>query len=184
MDMDEAVALNVPPALRRIFSQWGELCDPAPAPGTIIGTSGNDTLKGTAGDDKISGGAGADFLYGKGGSDQLIGGSGNDKFVFDTAFGSIDQVLDFNPAEDVFYLDNAIFTKLGSGSLSSPRQIWGTNLEDGAGATANDSNDFLTYDKTTGHLSYDADGNGGGAPIHFAQLQTGLDLSAANFWVI
>ena len=33
MDMDDAVALNVPPALRRIFAQWGEGCDPAPAPG-------------------------------------------------------------------------------------------------------------------------------------------------------
>ena len=161
---------------------------PAPAPTTgtnvIDGTSSNDTLKGTAGADKISGGAGADFIYGKGGADQLIGGAGNDKFVFDTAFGSIDQVLDFNPAEDVFYLDNAIFTKLGSGSLSSPRQIWGTNLEKGAGAHADDSNDFLIYDKTTGHLSYDADGSGSGAPVDFAHLQPGLDLMTSNFWVI
>lgn len=158
---------------------------PAPSPDAINGTSGNDTLKGTAGVDKISGGAGADLLYGKGGSDQLIGGAGNDKFVFDTAFGgTIDEVLDFNPAEDVFYLDNAIFTKLGSGSLSSPRKIWGTNLESGAGAHANDSNDFLAYDKTTGNLSYDADGSGHGAPIVFAHLHPGLDLSAANFFII
>ena len=158
---------------------------PAPSPNVINGTSSNDTLKGTAGVDKISGGAGADLLYGKGGSDQLIGGAGNDKFVFDTAFGgTIDEVLDFNPAEDVFYLDNAIFTKLGSGSLSSPRKIWGTNLESGAGAHANDSNDFLAYDKTTGNLSYDADGSGHGAPIVFAHLHPGLDLSAANFFII
>lgn len=158
---------------------------PAPSPDAINGTSGNDTLKGTAGVDKISGGAGADLLYGKGGSDQLIGGAGHDKFVFDTAFGgTIDEVLDFNPAEDVFYLDNAIFTKLGSGSLSSPRKIWGTNLESGAGAHANDSNDFLAYDKTTGNLSYDADGSGHGAPIVFAHLHPGLDLSAANFFII
>ena len=33
MDMDETVPLQVPPALRRIFAQWGEGCDPAPAPG-------------------------------------------------------------------------------------------------------------------------------------------------------
>ena len=162
--------------------------DPTPAPPTsnvINGTSGNDTLKGTTGVDKISGGAGSDFIYGKGGSDQLIGGAGHDKFVFDTAFGgSIDQVQDFNPAEDVFYLDNAIFTKLGSGSLSSPHKIWGTNLEDGAGAHANDANDFLAYDSSTGNLSYDADGSGAGHAIVFAHLQTGLDLSAANFFVI
>lgn len=159
---------------------------PAPEAGTNIidGTSGNDTLKGTAGVDKISGGAGADLLYGKGGSDQLIGGAGNDKFVFDTAFGSIDQILDFNPAQDVFYLDDAIFTSLRSGSLSSPTKIYGTNLEDGPGAKANDANDFLAYDSNTGHLSYDADGNGNGSAIVFAQLQTGLDLSAANFLMI
>lgn len=33
MDLDDAVALSVPPALRRIFAQWGEACDPAPAAG-------------------------------------------------------------------------------------------------------------------------------------------------------
>jgi len=166
--------------------------EPAPTPTTtttsgtnvIDGTTGNDTLKGTSGIDKISGGAGADFLYGKGGADQLIGGTGHDKFVFDTALGSVDQILDFNPAEDAIYLDNAIFTKLGSGSLSSPRQIWGTNLETGAGAHADDSNDFLSYDKTTGNLYYDADGNGGGAPVQFAHLQAGLDMHAYNFFVI
>jgi len=163
---------------------------PAPEPSTststasLTGTSGNDTLKGTSGADTISGGGGADLIYGKEGADRLFGGAGNDKFVFDTAFGSIDQVVDFNPAEDRFYLDNAIFTKLRSGTLSSPTQIYGTNLEDGAGATANDSNDFLTYDKTTGQLSYDADGNGAGAPVVFAQLPTGLDLMTSNFWVI
>jgi Ca2+-binding RTX toxin-like protein len=160
--------------------------EPAPAPstGTLTGTSGNDTLKGTSGADTISGGGGADLIYGKEGADQLFGGAGNDKFVFDTAFGTIDQVMDFNPAQDRFYLDNAIFTKLRAGTLSSPTQIYGTNLEDGAGAKANDSNDFLAYDKTTGQLSYDADGNGAGAPVVFAQLPTGLDLMTSNFWVI
>jgi len=33
MDMDDAVPLSVPPALRRIFAQWGESCDPAPIAG-------------------------------------------------------------------------------------------------------------------------------------------------------
>jgi Ca2+-binding RTX toxin-like protein len=68
--------------------------------------------------------------------------------------------------------------------LSSPRKIWGTNLEDGAGAKANDYNDFLVYDSNTGNLSYDADGSGAGAAIVFAHLQPGLDLAAANFYVI
>ena len=79
---------------------------------------------------------------------------------------------------------NAIFTKLPAGTLSSPTKIWGTNLEDGAGAKANDSNDFLIYDSNTGKLSYDADGSGSGAAVVFAQLQPGLDLAAVNFYVI
>jgi Ca2+-binding RTX toxin-like protein len=159
--------------------------EPAPAPGTINGTSGNDTLTGTSGADKISGGDGSDFLYGKGGSDQLIGGAGIDTFVFDTKLdGSIDQILDFNPAQDVFYLDDAIFTSMRSGSLSSPVRIYRANLEDGAGAKADDHNDFLAYDSNTGYVSYDADGNGTGSAVVFAQLQTGLDLSPSNFWMI
>lgn len=160
--------------------------EPSPTPtNKIAGTSGSDKLIGTAGGDQILGYAGADYLFGKGGSDQLIGGAGKDKFVFDTAFdGSVDEVVDFNPAEDVFYLDNAVFTKLTGGSFSSPKKIFGTNLEDGPGAWANDSNDFLIYDKNTGKLSYDADGSGSGQAIVFAQLQAGLDLGSANFYVI
>lgn len=160
--------------------------DPTPPTKIIEGTSGIDTLIGTAGSDQILANAGADFLYGKGGSDHLTGGAGKDKFVFDTAFdGTIDQIIDFNPLEDVFYLDNAVFTKLTSaGSLSNPTRIYSSNLVDGAGATAHDSNDFLIYDSTTGFVSYDADGSGPGAAIPFAQLQTGLDLAPLNFWVI
>ena len=152
---------------------------------TIWGTSGSDTLFGTAGVDKIVADGGADFIYGKGGADELTGGAGKDKFVFDTKFdGTIDEIRDFNPLEDAIYLDNAIFTKFTGGSLGSPKRINSTNLEDGAGAKPNDSNDFLTYDSTTGNLSYDADGNGAGAAIVFAHLQPGLDLIPANFYII
>jgi len=162
--------------------------DPSPEPDpftTILGTSGSDKLFGTSGADHILANAGADYIYGGGGADQLSGGAGKDKFVFDTAFdGSIDEILDFNPLEDVLYLDNAFFTKLTGGSLSSPRKLYGTNLEDGAGAKPNDVNDFIVYDSTTGNLSYDSDGNGSGAAIIFAHLQAGLDLSASNFYVI
>ena len=151
----------------------------------IVGTSSSDKLYGTAGGDEILANAGADYLYGRGGADILSGGAGKDKFVFDTKFdGTIDEILDFNPKEDVFFLDNAVFTKLTGGTLSSPKRIYSTNLEDGAGAKPNDANDFLIYDKTTGNLSYDADGSGSGAAIVFAHLQPGLDLVPANFYVI
>ncbi|MDP9422288.1 MAG: calcium-binding protein, partial [Pseudomonadota bacterium] len=158
---------------------------PAPAPGTIYGTSGADKLIGTAEADRIEAKGGDDFLFGKGGADQLIGGTGKDKFVFDTALdGSIDQILDFNPADDTFYLDNAIFTKLSGGSLSSPQRIYSGQLVDGAGAVPKDASDYLIYDKTTGNLSYDADGSGAGKAIVFAHLQAGLDLTPSDFYVI
>ena len=116
---------------------------------------------------------------------RLVGGTGKDKFVLNTKLGgSVAQILDFNPAEDAFYLDTAIFTKLVKGTLSNPTKIYGTNLEDGAGAKANDNNDFLVYDKTTGILSYDADGSGSGASVVIAKLQPGLDLTAGNFYTV
>lgn len=151
----------------------------------INGTSSSETLTGTAGVDQISGFGGIDKIFGKGGSDILTGGGGKDKFVFDTALdGSIDRITDFTVGQDHIYLDNAIFTKLGSGSWSSPQHISSSFLEDGAGAKANDSNDYIIYDSNTGNLSYDADGNGAGAAVTFAHLAAGLNLSHYDFYVV
>ena len=149
----------------------------------ILGTSGSKkNCTGTSGSDQILANAGADYLCGRGGADQLTGGAGKDKFVFDTAFdGSIDEILDFNPREDVFYLDNAIFTKLGSGSLVNPRKIMSTNLEDGPGAKPDDSNDFIIYDSSTGNLSYDADGSGAGQRLSSPILRPGLRSRRRQF---
>ena len=97
--------------------------------------------------------------------------------------GSIDYILDFNPQEDVIYLDNAIFTKLGAGTLNHPRMIKAGWLVDGPGARAGDYN-YISYDSNTGLLSYDADGSGPGAAVVFAHLPAGLDLNPANFYVI
>ena len=159
---------------------------PAPEPTKLItGTEGKDKLYGTSGAETIRGGGGDDALWGKGGSDVLTGGAGHDKFVFDTKFdGTFDRISDFNPAADSIYLDNAIFTKLGAGSWSSATHLSSSWLVDGPGAVAHDSNDFIIYDSTTGKLSYDADGSGAGAPVIFAQLPTGLDLSNGHFFVI
>lgn len=158
---------------------------PAPTGQTIIGTGGKNTLVGTSGADTIEGKGAADLIYGKLGSDLLVGGMGRDKFVFDTAIGhDVDTIRDFNPAEDWIYLDNAIFAKLGSGSLNAPVALNNAWLVDEAGAHAHDANDYLIYDRTTGNLSYDADGNGAGAAITFAHLPAGLDLGNANFFVM
>lgn len=52
-----------------------------PAPATLRGGAGDDTLIGGAGNDKLIGGPGDDTLIGRGGSDWLYGGSGKDRLI-------------------------------------------------------------------------------------------------------
>lgn len=152
----------------------------------INGTNRSDTLTGTSGVDHISGAQGGDKIFGKGGNDVLTGGQDWDKFVFDTALGAgnVDTITDFDTRYDYIYLDNAIFTKLGAGSLSSPDRISSSWFEAGSNPKADDSNDYIIYNKTTGVISYDADGNGSGAAIPFAQLAPGTVISYADFFVV
>jgi Ca2+-binding RTX toxin-like protein len=149
---------------------------------TINGTGHSDTLVGTAAADRIYGSDGGDKIFGKEGNDILTGGADWDKFVFDTALGSgnVDTITDFDPRYDYIYLDNAIFTKLGSGSLSSPHRLSSSWFDD----WADDSNDYVLYDKATGVLSYDADGNGSGAAIQIAHLTPGTDLGNVDIFVV
>ena len=53
-----------------------------------------------------------------------------------------------------------------------------------AGAAAHDPDDLIMYDSTNGNLSYDADGNGGGAAQIFAVVSPGLAMSASNFLLV
>ncbi|WP_445502949.1 hypothetical protein [Microvirga sp. G4-2] len=158
---------------------------PVPSDSTAInGTSSSDKLVGTSSGETIDALAGNDTLWGKGGADILKGGSGKDIFVFDTApgNGNIDTITDFNVADDTIYLDNAIFTKLGSGSMSSPKKISSGYFE--IDDRAEESNDFLLYNKQTGSLMYDADANNSGAPVEIAKLAAGLSLTSSDIYII
>ncbi|MBD3795954.1 MAG: hypothetical protein IE878_05380 [Epsilonproteobacteria bacterium] len=92
----------------------------------------------------------------------LSGGAGDDTFVFNTSLTNIDTIYDFNHSDDTINLDNSIFTSLVEGALSADNLAFGT--------VALDANDFLIYDKNSGNLSYDTDGNGGGASVVFANF--------------
>jgi len=52
------------------------------------------------------------------------------------------------------------------------------------GTAAADADDRLVYDQSTGRLFYDADGNGAGAAVLFAQLGAGTVLAAGDFVVV
>ena len=59
------------------------------APGTSVGTEGNDTLVGSdSGNDTLDGRGGNDVLYGMHGADSLIGGNGNDTLFGGEGAGS------------------------------------------------------------------------------------------------
>ena len=53
-----------------------------------------------------------------------------------------------------------------------------------AGTAALDADDRIIYDAATGQLWYDADGNGAGAAVHFADVTPGTTVTNADFYVL
>ncbi|WP_210490718.1 calcium-binding protein [Microvirga antarctica] len=162
---------------------------------TLIGLGGNDSLnggndndllRGGDGNDALNGDAGNDTLYGGTGIDILNGGTGKDIFVFDSKLNNktnLDKVVDFKPVDDTIYLENAIFTALGKkGSLSKPAKLDAAKFY--VGAKAHDGDDRVIYNKKTGFLYYDKDGNGGGAQVEIAVLKNKAALTKADFLII
>ena len=74
------------------------------------------------------------------------------------------SITDFNHVADTFQLENAVFTKLGAGVHALNPAFFR------AGVKALDGNDYIIYNRTTGNVSYDNDGNGAHAAIAFAYL--------------
>ena len=142
-----------------------------------VGTA-NINLTGNAFAQAVIGNAGNNVLDGGGGRDALVGLGGLDAFAFTTALGSdnVAQIIDFTVGEDRIVLENAVFTGLGLGDLAAAAFRSGTS--------AQDTDDRIIYDPTTGALFFDADGNGAGAAVQFATLSTNLNLSASDFAVI
>jgi hypothetical protein len=144
--------------------------------GTIKGEvylgNGNDTFKNAGGH--------AGRIHGGDGNDTLIAGPHTDKFVFDTtlnALTNVDRVKHFDPGTDQFFLSKTYFAALsGLGTLSSAEFHKGTG--------AHDADDRIIYNKHTGALLYDSNGNVGGGEVQFAKLDKGLNLHASDFIVI
>jgi Ca2+-binding RTX toxin-like protein len=144
---------------------------------TDNGGSASIDLTGNAFGQVLVGNAGSNVLDGKGGNDVLVGLGGADTFAFTTlGAGNVDTVLDFSAADDVIALDDAVFAGLTAGALDPNAFVTGTS--------AQDADDRIIYDQTTGALYYDADGNGAGAAIQFATLQGAPAITASDFTVI
>jgi hypothetical protein len=118
----------------------------------IFGGAGNDVLIGGAGPDRLLGGPGNDRLNGGPGNNLMVGGPGADRFVF-TTLGQISRVDDFTPGTDKLVLAASVFHSLAD----------------------------VSYNTATGALTFDPDGSGGVAPVHFATLAPHLGLSSSDF---
>lgn len=95
---------------------------------------------------------------------------------------NVDRVSDFRSADDTFWLDNKVFTKVGSGSLSRPKKFKSDMFTEGK--AAQDAEDRIVYDKKTGALYYDQDGTGSKAQVKIATLVNKTKLTYHDFFVI
>ncbi|OZB19801.1 MAG: hypothetical protein B7X55_02395 [Rhodobacterales bacterium 34-62-10] len=130
------------------------------------------------------GNAGNNVLNGGLGNDVMRGGEGSDTFVFNTALGAtnVDRINDFNVMEDIVWLEDAVFVGLLSGGLMSGR-LASTAFAANPGGSATDAQDRIIYETDTGRLSFDADGSGAGAQVHFATLSPNLILTSEDVFV-
>lgn len=165
----------------RIFSGVGnDLIKAGQQDDAIYGEAGNDRLYGSSGNDNLSGGSGNDRLHGGWGLDILRGGSGQDVFVFSAGPNgttNVDSIRDFSVVNDLVWLENRVFTALGSAGRLKASAFW-------TGNEAHDANDRIIYDRDDGVLYYDQDGTGAGAQVAFAKLSTGLRMTYLDFQVI
>ncbi|WP_262028347.1 hypothetical protein [Microvirga sp. Mcv34] len=144
-----------------------------------------ENVDGAKKNDKLVGGVGADILDGKLGKDTLTGGFGKDAFVFSTKLGksNVDKITDFKVGEDMIYLDNAIFKKLGkAGSLASPVKLKKANFV--LGDKAKDKDDYVGYDSKKGVLWYDSNGSATGGQETIATLSKKLKMTVDHFFIV
>ncbi|WP_052954484.1 M10 family metallopeptidase [Microvirga vignae] len=139
----------------------------------LTGNTLANVIKGNAASNKIYGGAGNDVLYGG-------TGTGRDIFVFNTALNSSsnkDRIMDWSATYDTIQLENRYFTKLTkTGTLSSSFFK--------ISSKALDANDYIGYDKATGNLWYDSNGNAAGGQVVFANVGANKAIAYNDFVVV
>jgi Ca2+-binding RTX toxin-like protein len=136
---------------------------------SINAGAGADTILGAQGDDIITGGTGADIMYGDLGNDTFvisdIETNGSDTiYAFtsstDTAVvGAGADLIQFSSAD--LMAATGFVTYAGSGtSITLNDATTKVAFVTGAGAAASEAYATVSYDTSTGQLSFDADGTG------------------------
>jgi Ca2+-binding RTX toxin-like protein len=112
----------------------------------------------------------------------LSSGAGKDTFVFNTAPNALrnaDTISDFNVAHDRIVLENAIFKTIGaSGPLLS------SAFASNSTGIATDAKHRLIYERDTGELYYDSNGNQADGSVLIAKLVPNLSLTYRDFDII
>jgi len=147
----------------------------------VLASDAADSLTGAAGGQNLSARAGNDTLGGGTGIDRLYGGTGADHFIFrETGAVNADNIGDFASGSDKIVLDGTVLSALGaSGNFAAgDARFWSS----GSG-TAHDADDRIIYNTSTRQVFYDADGNGSGAAVLIATLQSGATLVATDIAV-
>ena len=75
----------------------------------------------------------------------------------------------------MFTLDSSVFVGLSAGALDGGSFV--------IGKAAVDAADRIVYDKNTGSLLFDSDGDGDAAAIRFAIVSGGRPLAADDFLI-
>ncbi|MCU0802152.1 MAG: hypothetical protein MUD11_10300 [Rhodobacteraceae bacterium] len=145
----------------------------------LTGDAQANTLRGGAERDILNGGAGDDLLDGGAGRDRLTGGAGADGFVFATAAGFGDAILDFDALVDTILLAGAA---VGMGGITGA--VAATDFVTGTTNATQDASDRFVFRTTDQTLWFDADGLGGVKSVLVCDLQTGATLTAADLLII
>ena len=144
----------------------------------MTGGLGNDRLQGGAMHDSIKAGSGDDTVTGGAGRDKLAGGDGSDRFVLANNSASQDEIVDFVSGTDQLLLLSKLFGNLAPGSLDP--ELYVIN---GTGQ-AEERDDRLIYNNTSGELFYDSNGNKAGGSELIAVFNNLSDPQLSDFLVI
>jgi Ca2+-binding RTX toxin-like protein len=174
-------ALWVDPSGTEIFS--GPRLNGGGGKDTLLGGAASDSLWGEPGSDRLSGGAGSDFMRGDGGPFHPDGAAGPDQFIFDVAPGieNADRIGDFVSGSDEILLDDAVHAELGgAGRLAADDPRFAAT----ATGAAQDANDRVIYNTTTGDLWHDPDGDGAASAQLVATLIGAPGLTPPDIVII